>query len=389
MSRLTASLLADPALARVLAALAADGAQALIVGGAVRNALLGEPVADIDIATSARPDQVIALANAAGLRTVPTGIDHGTVTVIADGHGFEVTSFRRDVETDGRRAVVAFSDSLQHDAERRDFTMNALYADASGRVLDPVGGLADLAARRLRFVGEPRERITEDYLRILRFFRFLACYGREADLHALAACRELRAGLAGISRERIGHEMRKLLAAPDPTHALTLMAEAGILPQVLPGADASDMRDLIEAEHEYGTGALPRWPRRLALLAADAPASALRLSRDETRAQEQIAQALALPLPEAAYRHGTEATAQAVLIRAARGQAPAFGWCHEIARGAAAHLPIGARDLMPGLSGAALGRALRRAETAYIASDFRLPPESLRRIALQDPEPEA
>ncbi|WP_374189447.1 CCA tRNA nucleotidyltransferase, partial [Paracoccus thiocyanatus] len=216
MTRLSAPFLDDPALKRVLAALAAQGAQALVVGGAVRNALLGEPASDVDISTSARPQDTVRLAQAAGLRSVPTGIEHGTVTVIADGRGFEVTSFRRDVETDGRRAVVAYSDRIEDDAQRRDFTMNALYATASGEVLDPVGGLPDLAARRLRFVGDPRARIAEDYLRILRFFRLLAWYGREADLHALAACRELRQGLAGISRERIGHEMRKLLDAPRP-----------------------------------------------------------------------------------------------------------------------------------------------------------------------------
>ena len=171
---------------------------------------------------------LVELAEAAGLKAVPTGIAHGTVTLVADGRGFEVTTFRRDVETDGRRAVVAFSDRIEEDAARRDFTMNALYATRTGEVLDPVGGLPDLAARRLRFVGDPAQRIAEDYLRILRFYRFLACYGREADARALAACRELRAGLSGISRERIGHEMRKLLSAADPAPAVALMAEAGL-----------------------------------------------------------------------------------------------------------------------------------------------------------------
>ncbi|RDD96216.1 CCA tRNA nucleotidyltransferase [Paracoccus pantotrophus] len=383
MTRLTAPFLDDPALEQVLAALSAGGAQALIVGGAVRNALLGEPVADVDISTSARPEETVQLAEAAGLRSVPTGIEHGTVTVIADGRGFEVTSFRRDVETDGRRAVVAYSDRIEDDARRRDFTMNALYATASGEVLDPVGGLPDLAARRLRFVGDPRARIAEDYLRILRFFRLLAWYGREADLHALAACRELRQGLAGISKERIGHEMRKLLDAPDPSHAVALMAEAGVLPLVLPGADASDLPELVEIEREYGTGALPCWPRRLALLGAPNPAEALRLSRDEARTQDRIAQALTMPALAAAYRLGRASAAQAVLIRAARGDRPAFGWCHELARGAGAKFPLTARDLMPDLSGPALGEALRRAEDAFVESDFTLPREALLRIALQ------
>ncbi|UXU76041.1 MULTISPECIES: CCA tRNA nucleotidyltransferase [unclassified Paracoccus (in: a-proteobacteria)] len=380
--RLQAGFLSDPGLRQVVTALTGAGHQALVVGGAVRNALLGEPVSDIDIATSALPQDCIALAEAAGLRAVPTGIDHGTVTVVAQGRGYEVTTFRRDVATDGRRAVVAYSDRLDEDARRRDFTINALYADLSGRVLDPVGGLADLAARRLRFVGDPQRRIAEDYLRILRFFRFLAWYGREADLHALAACGAQRHGLAGISRERIGHEMRKLLAAPDPAPALALMAEAGVLELVLPGADPGDMADLVQCEQDLGSGALPVWPRRLALLGAKDPGRDLRLSRDEIREQDQIAQALRLPAPEAAYRLGRHAAAQAVLIRAARGQPPQFGWCHDLARGAAARFPLAARDLMPDLTGPELGQALRRAETAWIDSGFELPREELRRIAL-------
>ena len=382
MTQLNAPFLSDPGLTRVLAALEGGGFQALVVGGAVRNALLGEPVADIDIATSAPPADTIRLAEAAGLRAVPTGIEHGTITVVADGRGYEVTTFRRDVETDGRRAVVAFSDNLAEDARRRDFTMNALYADGSGRVLDLVGGLSDLAARRLRFVGDPHRRIAEDYLRILRFYRFLARYGREAEARGLAACRELRAGLRDISKERIGHEMRKLLAAPDPAMALALMAEAGVLSLVLPGAEIGDMPELVAAELDFGTGALPAWPRRLALLAPDDAARDLRLSRDEARQQAQLAAAAALPVPVAAYRFGRAVAAQSVLIRAARGVQPPFGWCHDLARGAAARLPLTARDLMPDLSGPELGDALRRAEAAFIDSDFRLNPQALRQIAL-------
>ena len=375
---------ADPALDRVLAALSAEGAQVLIVGGTVRNLLLGEPVSDIDIATSARPDDTIRLAGAAGLRSVPTGIDHGTVTVIADGRGYEVTTFRRDVETDGRHAVVAYSDDLAEDARRRDFTMNALYATADGTVLDPVGGLPDLAARKLRFVGDARARIREDYLRILRFFRFLAWYGREAELQALAACRDLREGLTGISKERIGHEMRKLLAAPDPSYAVALMAEAGVLPLILPGADASDLPELIAAEQDFGSGALPAWPRRLALLGASDAASDLRLSRDEARMQAQIAQAQTVRAPAvAAYRFGRAAAAQSVLIGTAHGHPPAFGWCHAIARGAEAKFPLSAADLIPALGGAALGAGLRRAEQAWIDSDFSLSASDLREIALR------
>ena len=194
----------------VTAALEAAGHQALFVGGCVRNALIGRAVADIDLATDARPAAVIALAEAAGLRAVPTGIEHGTVTVLAGGRPFEVTTFRRDVETFGRRAVVAFTGEIAEDAARRDFTMNALYARADGEVIDPLGGLADLRAGRVRFVGDPGQRIAEDYLRILRFFRIHAWYGDPAggmDPDGLAACAEAQDGLALISRERVGAEI--------------------------------------------------------------------------------------------------------------------------------------------------------------------------------------
>ena len=383
MTRLDHPFLRDPALQQVLAALTRDGHRALIVGGAVRNALLGEPIADVDIATSAPPEETRRLAKAAGLRAVPTGIDHGTITVVADGKGFEVTSFRRDVETDGRRAVVAFSDRIEDDAERRDFTMNALYADASGEVLDPVGGLPDLAARRLRFVGDPEARITEDYLRILRFFRFQARYGAKgaADPAALAACTALAEGLDRISKERIGAEMRKLLAAPDPTEAVALMDQAGILARILPGADARGLPGLVAAEREAGEA--PHWQTRLALLAPADALRDLRLSRDEARLHDRITVATQLDPAEAGFRHGAAIARPAALIRRARGMALAPDWQERIARAAEARLPLAAADLMPALSGPALGEALRRAEDAFVASDFALPRDALLRIALE------
>jgi poly(A) polymerase len=202
--------MADPPATQALcAAVLAGGYRIFFVGGCVRNAVLGEPVGDLDLATDALPEQVIRLAEAAGFKAIPTGIDHGTVTVLADGVPHEITTFRHDVQTDGRHAVVAYSTDLAQDAARRDFTMNALYADPAGEVIDPLGGLPDLLARRLRFVGDPVQRIGEDYLRILRFFRFSATYGDPAlgmDVDALAACAELADGIDGLSRERIGAE---------------------------------------------------------------------------------------------------------------------------------------------------------------------------------------
>ena len=225
--RVSGAWLSDARTQQVLGLLADDGHTACAVGGCVRNALLGAPVTDVDIATSARPDRVMALAEGAALRAVPTGLAHGTVTVVAGGQGFEVTTLRRDVATDGRHARIAFSDRVADDAARRDFTMNALYARADGTVLDPLGGLDDLRARRVRFVGDPDNRIAEDYLRILRFFRFHAQYGANGpDAEGLAACAAGADGLARLSAERVTAELRKLLAAPDPAPAVAAMAQA-------------------------------------------------------------------------------------------------------------------------------------------------------------------
>ncbi len=301
--------------------------------------------------------------------------------MVAAGRPFQVTTFRRDVETFGRHAVVAFSDDIAEDAARRDFTLNALYARPDGTVVDPLGGLPDLRAGRVRFVGDAGERIAEDTLRILRFFRMTAWYGNPAeglDAAGLAACAAGQEGLDGLSRERVGAEVTKLLAAPDPAPAVAAMAATGILARVLPGADATLLAPLVHGEG----GRSPRWQRRLAALGWRPDwAEALRLSRADARALEAIAAALADDGPAAAvaYRHGAEAARDAALIRAAAVGVPApAGLDAEVARGAAAVLPLRAADLP--LSGPALGAALRRAEEAWIASDFTLDAEALRRL---------
>ncbi|MGN6517532.1 MAG: CCA tRNA nucleotidyltransferase [Rhizomicrobium sp.] len=210
--------------------------EARFVGGVVRNALLGRAVGDIDIATPLTPDAVTKRLEAAGLKAVPTGIEHGTITAISNGHPYEVTTLRRDVSTDGRRAVVAFTTDWDEDAQRRDFTMNALYADAGGAVFDSVGGVADLKAGKVRFVGDPVRRIREDYLRILRLFRFHAWYGKgDLDKAALHAAAAEKAGMKQLSGERIAKEMLKLLGAEDPVPVLRAMAASGILSEILPG----------------------------------------------------------------------------------------------------------------------------------------------------------
>jgi poly(A) polymerase len=214
--------------ARVLALLNGDGEEARVVGGAVRNALLNIPAGDIDIATTALPDEVVRRAKAAGIKSVPTGIEHGTVTLVVDAHPFEVTTLREDTETFGRKAKVAFGRDWVRDAERRDFTINGLSVDAEGRVHDHVGGLADIAARRVRFIGDANQRIAEDYLRILRFFRMHAVYGAdEPDRVGYLACIGGRAGLASLSAERVRMEILKIVVAEGAPVAVTAMADAG------------------------------------------------------------------------------------------------------------------------------------------------------------------
>ncbi|MGE0725292.1 MAG: CCA tRNA nucleotidyltransferase [Alphaproteobacteria bacterium] len=272
-----------PETRRLMAALTAEGGTARFVGGLVRDALLGRPVSDIDLATDLAPDLVMQRLAAAGLRAIPTGIDHGTVTAVVAGRHFEVTTLRRDVETDGRRARVAYTDDWAEDARRRDFTINALFADPDGTLYDPVGGLDDLPARRVRFVGDPARRIAEDVLRLLRYFRMLARFGSaEIDGPSRAACRAHAHLLPTLSGERIRGEVERILSVDDPRAALRLIEADGILPPVLPMLAAFDrLERLVLVEPA------PDWLRRLAaLIAGGSPAAAalaerLRLSRAE------------------------------------------------------------------------------------------------------------
>jgi len=373
----------DPETQHLCAVLVAGGHQALFVGGCVRDALLGMTVRDVDIATDARPGRVTELAEAAGLRVVPTGEDHGTVTVVSGHTHHEVTTFRRDVATDGRRAVVAFADDAATDAARRDFTMNALYARPDGSVIDPLGGgLADLAARRVRFVGDPPARIAEDYLRILRFFRFQAWFGdpeRGIDPDGLAACAALQCGLEKLSRERVGAEMRRLLAAPDPAPAVAAMDRTGVLGRILPGATATALPVLVHLESDAGVPV--RWMRRLVALGGDWDGrEALRLSNTEARALDRLRSGIAdgAGTGESGFRHGVDAGTDILLARAAlSGAALPEEWVAELSCGATAEFPLRAADLMPALKGPEVGAALRAAERRWIDSGFRLTREEL------------
>ena len=245
-----AGWLASGALPRLLAVLDCDGEEARVVGGAVRNALLGMPIAEVDVATTAVPEEVVKRVTAAGFKPVPTGIEHGTVTVVIDKHPFEVTTLRKDVETYGRHAKVEFGRDWKADAERRDFTINALSATRDGAIYDYTGGLDDLGHRRVRFIGDPAKRIAEDYLRILRFFRFHAAYGTSdhPDAVGLAACIAGRDGLDQLSRERLRMEMMKLVVAPHAVPTLISMTDSGI------AAACAWRRELSGELREHGEG---------------------------------------------------------------------------------------------------------------------------------------
>ncbi|MBF9029424.1 CCA tRNA nucleotidyltransferase [Rhodobacterales bacterium HKCCE3408] len=374
--KLSAGWMRHPGTRAVMDMLAGSGHRALFVGGCVRNEILGRPVADLDIATDAPPETVQALAEASGLKAVGTGIEHGTVTVVAEGRPHEVTTFRRDVETDGRRAVVAFSTRIEDDAMRRDFTMNALYAEADGTVLDPTGeGLRDAKARRLRFIGRAEDRIREDYLRTLRYFRFHAWYADPAtgfDPVALAAISSLLGGLETLSAERVGHEMRRLLAAPDPAPAVATMAQAGVLRVVLPGASAELLPVLVHLEGTLDVP--PDWTRRLAALSAPDAAERLRLARAEARdlALLEAAMTGAAGPGELGYRLGRDLGRSALLLRAAAlASPPPPEDLVAVETGADATFPVRAADL-PDLSGPELGQRLKLLEARWIASGFTL-----------------
>jgi len=376
MKRITADWITNPATRAVCAALAVDGGQVLFVGGCVRNSLLGLAVADIDIATDLEPELVMKLARDAGIKAIPTGLDHGTVTLVKDGLAHEVTTFRKDIATDGRRAVVAFSTNIEEDAARRDFTMNALYARSDGTVIDPLGGMTDLVARRVRFIGQASDRIQEDYLRSLRYFRFHAWYGdAEAgfDPDALTAIAANLDGLAQLSRERVGSEMLKLLTAPDPAPSVAVMRSTGMLGRLLPGVDDRALAPLIHVELQ--THSSPDAIRRLAALGGPELSDPLRLSRAQIARLGQLRKAAAgtAGAGELGYRLKREMAVDALMLRCALLEQP---WDNAVMAlvemGASARFPVRAKDLMPDLQGPALGKKLAELEGKWIASGFGL-----------------
>lgn len=402
-----AEWLADANLQRLLEALSAEGEEARIAGGAVRNALLGEPVSDIDIATTNVPELTTRRAKAAGFKTVPTGAEHGTITVIAGGKPFEVTTLRADIETDGRRAKVQFGRDWKSDAERRDFTINGLYAEADGTVVDLVGGLADLESRTLRFIGDAEARIREDYLRILRFYRFFAWYGSgRPDAEGVKASARLKDGLDQLSAERVWAELKKLLCAPDPSRALLWMRQSGVLTRILPesekwGIDA--IHALVKTERDLGWELDPLL-RLAAIVPPDAErmaglAARLKFSNAET---ERLVQWANAPAPVSTW---TEGAFEKMLYRgevrgfvyrlrlalaSARGRAveddkaliEAGGFSRLLAfaeKWEKPVLPVKGADLtaLGVTQGPKVGDTLRALETAWIDSGFTLDRDAL------------
>ncbi len=367
---------ATPAGAALLGALDAAAGETRLVGGAVRDALLGLAGADIDLATRFQPDEVMRRVKLAGLKPVPTGIAHGTVTVVGEGVVAEVTTLRRDVNSFGRHAEVAFTDDWREDAARRDFTVNALYAHQPGGVIDDYwGGLADLAAGRVRFIGDPLQRIAEDHLRILRFFRFSARFAAVIDAAGLAACVVRANDLMALSRERIAMELRLLLALPDPQATLALMLEQGIFRPVLPELVAERLPVLARTiAAEAAAGLAPAWERRLAALlpagdtstAADVGARLKLSNLQRIRLVAAVQPAGPAPYWPAAYRDGGEAVTDRLIIAGAAAAArPLIGW--QRPRLPATGKDIIARGVAPGPE---VAKRLGAFERAWVAAGF-------------------
>ncbi len=381
--KISPAWLTDAPVKRVMECFANAGFPAYFVGGCVRNALLGLPVTDIDIATPATPDEVMELGRASHIKTLPTGIKHGTVSWILDRQIFQITTYRRDIKTDGRHAQVAFSECMKTDAARRDFTMNALYADAAGTVFDPMSGLDDLRCGRVRFIGDAGQRIAEDGLRILRFFRMSALYGadggNELDAAGLAACGTHGAALTRLSQERISTEFRLLLSAPNPAPAILAMENAGLLTRIITGCRGDFITRFIDLE--TAVGARADWIFRLAVLGGQGVAegeSCLRLSNVEKKSYTGVlsaVKALDSGMKDSAlgYYHGAQIARAAVMHHAVqRGQKLDKTVLEQIDFGANQQnkYPIKAADLMAFAEGRELGDLLKKGERIWVQSDF-------------------
>ena len=401
----------DEGLQKLLHCLSENGEEARVVGGAVRNQLLGYPVNDIDIATTCVPDEIIKRVSGNGFKAVPTGYEHGTITVVVKGHSYEVTALRADIEPDGRRAKVIFGRDWKTDAKRRDFTINAIYADANGKIYDDVNGLADIETETLRFIGTAEERIREDYLRILRFFRLYAWVGKgRPDAEAIKACARLKDGLLQLSAERVWSEVKKMLSAPDPTRALLWMRQAAILGIILPetekwGIDA--FRPLIETERVMRLppdpllrlfSIVPRDEVRLKKMAERLRFSKLEKTRlmDFARISPIKYNSSDIEIKKLVYHHGKQAVLDELTLALSNARAHALS--NDNALVEASHytrlrklteqydipvFPLTGKDLLPlGITeGPAIGHKLKALEKRWVESGFLLDRKALLDLA--------
>ena len=378
--KISADWLNNPSTRSVIKRLVSRGYQAYFVGGCVRNALLNIESKDIDIATSAHPKKVLEIMENAGLKALPTGIDHGTVTVVADKRKYEITTLREDIETDGRRAKVKFTKSILEDAKRRDFSINAIYSEQDGTILDPLNGIDDILGKRVKFIGDPYARIKEDYLRILRFFRFLALFGKEDENHEIeiTALNNLRNGLDTVSAERKSDEIFKLFAAPNLKYSIFLMEKANISSKIFDASNYDSLTNLKKLEDRLEVA--PCAIRRLAAYTSDNLKLNLRFSnklakihkvlREEATSQKDAA--------ELSYRYNEKLALDIILVRSSlHGTEPIGDIFSRIKVGSVAKFPIKSDDLAEYLSGPKLGEMLAYLEQKWIDSDFTLSKERL------------
>ena len=357
------------------------GYQVLFVGGCVRNTILKMPVTDIDLATDAQPEEIIKIAKENNIRFVPTGLAHGTITLIIDNKNYQITTFRTDFDHDGRYAKVEFTESLLLDASRRDLTINALYCNHVGEVIDPLNGLDDIKKQKIKFIGNPNERIKEDNLRILRFFRFQAIYGNknlEIDSIALEACHNHKSKLAALSKERITSELRKILSAPNPLEVIIKMNETGVLNELFQNVSIDSLEAYLKTEEKFKINI--NWLGRLLSLQVTQEEESLKLTRCEFKFLKQTKSAIEnqIHVLEFSYYNGVEnGKIYSILQNFRHNIILSKNLLNQINSLATKKFPITAKDLMPEISGKKLGEALRSLEDRWIKSNFTLSKKEL------------
>lgn len=357
------------------------GYQVLFVGGCVRNTILKMPVTDIDLATDAQPEEIIKIAKENNIRFVPTGLAHGTITLIIDNKNYQITTFRTDFDHDGRYAKVEFTESLLLDASRRDLTINALYCNHVGEVIDPLNGLNDIKKQKIKFIGNPNERIKEDNLRILRFFRFQAIYGNknlEIDSIALEACHNHKSKLAALSKERITSELRKILSAPNPLEVIIKMNETGVLNELFQKVSIDSLEAYLKTEKKFKINI--NWLGRLLSLQVTQEEESLKLTRCEFKFLKQTKSAIEnqIHVLEFSYYNGVEnGKIYSILQNFRHNIILSKNLLNQINSLATKRFPITAKDLMPEISGKKLGEALRSLEDRWIKSNFTLSKKEL------------